>query len=387
MMVGRESLVRRDDDGVAEAAALALSVLAARGARGVLGLLRERSVAEVWGASRGELLNWSGGRSWVDRFVKLRDEIARAETRRPILAPGCSFVSHGSPGYPMCLLELDTPPAGLYLRGDPAALVALHELPRVTIVGTRRSSAYGLAATAGIAGAFTRRGVCVLSGLALGIDGRAHRAVLDHGGLTVAILGCGVDVVYPRRHRELYSRMTREGALMSEYPPGTPPAPWTFPERNRLLAALGDAVVVVEAPARSGALITAERAMELGREVFAVPGPILSGGSDGCNRLIYDGAGICLEPEGLVEDYVRLTRMERREREPRAGHGWRGGGAFEHPDPVRRAVLGALRGGASNVDDISREARLSLSEAAAMLSLLELDASVRRCGPGRYVVA
>lgn len=386
-MIGGRSPLRRQNGDEAEVAAMRLSVLAARGARGVLGLLRQRTVVEVWEASRGELLNWSGGRPWVDRFVVLRDEIAGAEPRRPILSPGCSFVPHGSPGYPMCLLELDAPPAGLYLRGDPAALVALHELPRVTIVGTRRSSAYGLAAAAEIAGAFTRRGVCVLSGLALGTDGRAHRAVLDHGGLTVAILGCGVDVVYPRRHRELYSRIAREGALISEYPPGTPPAPWTFPERNRLLAALGDAAVVVEAPARSGALITAERAMELGREVFAVPGPILSGGSDGCNRLIYDGAGICLEPEGLVEDYLRLTRMERREREPRAGRGWRGGEASEPSDPARRAVLGALRGGASNVDDVARVARLSLREAAAALSLLELDASVRRCGPGRYVVA
>lgn len=371
----------------AEAAALRLSVLTTRGARGVLELLRERTVIEVWEATRAELVQWSEGRRWVDRYVALREEIA-AERPRAVPSPeGCAFVPHGGRGYPGCLLELDTPPAGLFVRGDPAALVALHELPRVTVVGTRRSSAYGLTATTQIAGAFADKGICVLSGLALGTDGRAHRAVLERSGVTIAVLGCGADVVYPRRHRDLYARMLREGGIVSEYPPGTPPAPWTFPERNRILAALSDAVVVTEAPLRSGALITAERAMELGREVFAVPGPILGGGSDGCNRLIYDGANVGVDPETLVEDFLRLTRMERRERVPHPG-GIRRGGApgGEHPDPARGSVLRALSIGPQCIDDVARSARLSLREAAATLSMLELDASVRRCGPGRYTL-
>lgn len=377
----------RRHDAAAEMAALRLSALTARGARGVLGLLRERSVVEVWEADRAQLIEWSGGRPWVDRFLCLREESAALGPPSRSPAPTWSFVAHGAPGYPPCLLDLDAPPAGLYLRGDAAALVAFHELPRVAVVGTRRASSYGLAAAAEIAGVFARSGVCVLSGLALGVDGRAHRAALEGRGLTVAVLGCGIDVVYPRRHRDLYSRVERGGALISEYPPGTLPTPWAFPERNRLLAALSDAVVVVEAPLRSGALITAERAMELGREVFAVPGPILGGGSDGCNRLIYDGAGIVLDPDDLVEEFLRLTRMERREREPRRGAGWREVVAVATPDPARSAVLEALQGGAACVEEVVRATMLSPRDAAATLSLLELDSSVRRCSSGRYVLA
>lgn len=373
--------------GATEDAALRLSILTTRGAKGVLELLRERTVLEVWEASRAELVRWSNGRPWVNRFIVLRDELCKAEAQPPLSALGCSFVPHGSRAYSPRLLELDAPPAGLYLLGDPVALVAFHEVPRVTIVGTRKASAYGLTAATALAVAFAQRGVCVLSGLALGIDGRVHRATLERKGLTVGVLGCGVDVVYPRRHRDLHQRLAREGGLISEYPPGAPPAPWTFPERNRLLAALSDAVVVVEAPERSGALITAEMAMELGREVFAVPGPIGGGESAGCNRLIYDGAGICLDAESLVEDFLRLTRMERRARKPRVDGRWRGEQASaESSDPARSSVLEALRGGAQRVEDVARSAGLSLREASAALSLLELDASVRRCGPGAYVL-
>lgn len=370
----------------AHEAAHRLSLLAARGARGCLELLREHTVEEVWGAGKGELVRWSRGRPWVERFVVLRAELAASAPAAPGLRNGVSFIGHGEAGYPECLTELDAPPAGLYVRGDPHALVGLHELPRVTIVGTRRASAYGLAAADRIAASFARAGVAVLSGLALGIDGRVHRAALEGDGLTVGVLGCGVDVVYPRRHHDLFARVADAGALFSEYPPGTPPAPWAFPERNRLLAALGDAVIVVEAPERSGALITAERALELGREVFGVPGPILGGTSDGCNRLIHDGANVCLDADSVVEDFLRLTRMERRERRARPGPFWRNGTAAPDPDPARRSVLQALTGGPLYVDEVARATGLSPTDASAALSLLELDASVRRCGPGRYAL-
>ena len=239
---------------------------------------------------------------------------------------GLRFVAFGTPGYVGALARLRTRRPGL--RGGRRGLLdALETRPRVTIAGTRKPTRYGMVVAARLAAAFAVRGVCVLSGLALGIDGRAHRAALDAGGLTAAVLGCGADVVYPRRHRELYERIVSDGVILSEYGPGSAPTAWSFPERNRLLAALGDAVVVVEAPARSGALITAHRAMDLGKDVFAVPGPSPRE-SDGCNRLIYDGAIPCLAPDEVVEDFLRVTRMEE-------------GAASPHPRRQKMSVAGS----------------------------------------------
>ncbi len=185
----------------------------------------------------------------------------------------------------------------------------------MTIVGTRRATPYGLRATEAFASAFAAAGVAVVSGMALGIDGRAHQAALDAGGLTVAVLGCGADVVYPQRHRGLYESISEDGVVLSELPPGTPPARWTFPHRNRLLAALGDAVLVTEGSRTSGALQTAGWALELGRPVFAVPGPIAMDCHEGCNRLLYDGAGPALDP--WVDGGGLPSANKNRERERR----------------------------------------------------------------------
>ncbi len=277
------------------------------------------------------------------------------------------------------------PPAGLYMAGDVAALDVLEARPRVTIVGTRKPTRYGMVVAARLAAAFAVRGVCVLSGLALGIDGRAHRAALDAGGITAAVLGCGADVVYPRCHRALYEKIVSHGVVFSEYAPGFAPTAWSFPERNRLLAALGDAVVVVEAPARSGALITVQRAMELGSDVFAVPGPITTRESDGCNRLIYDGATPCLAPDEVVEDFLRVTRMERGNREPAAAAARTDEGG-KGSDSTQRLVILALAAGEQTVDDVARAAGLSVREASVALATLEMGGEIVSCGPGRYAM-
>ena len=205
----------------------------------------------------------------------------------------------GGLGYPQLLAQLHDPPARLWLRGAPADVLAR---AAVAVVGARTCSAYGAQVTRALARELAAAGLVIVSGLARGIDGEAHRGALDAGGVTVAVLGCGIDRDYPARHAELARRLVEAGGLVvSEYEPGVEPAPWRFPARNRIIAGLALATVVVEARERSGALITADFALELGREVFAVPGEITSSLAAGTNRLIRQGAAPLLEVEDVLE--------------------------------------------------------------------------------------
>lgn len=192
------------------------------------------------------------------------------------------------PRYPAQLLELLDPPPLLFARGR----LELLERPSLAIVGTRRPTTYGRDAARALAAGVSNAGVVVVSGMARGIDGEAHGAALAGG--TIGVLGCGIDVVYPREHARLFEEVASRGLLLSEFPPGTPPRQYHFPQRNRIIAALSLGVLVVEASRDSGSLITAEHALDLGREVLAVPGPIGRESSVGSNELIRDGAALVL---------------------------------------------------------------------------------------------
>ena len=197
----------------------------------------------------------------------------------------------GDEGYPPALLDLRSPPRVLWAIGDIATLKS----PVVAIVGTRKATPYGVRATREIAGALARAGACVVSGMARGIDGTAHIAALDVRGRTVAVLGTGVDIAYPAGHRPLHARIREHGLLLSEEVPGAHAGPGSFPRRNRLIAALASITIVVEAGVKSGANITATHALELGRTVAAVPGPIDAPQSAGSNALLRDGATVIAE--------------------------------------------------------------------------------------------
>lgn len=226
------------------------------------------------------------------REVVTVDGGARAAT---LAALGVSFVERGGPGYPARLAGLPDAPPWLFLRGRlPAA-------PGVSVVGSRHASRYGLEVAGLVGAAVGAAGWTVVSGLAAGVDGAAHRGCLEADGTGVAVLGSGIDVWYPGRHRELGERLLAGGgAVVSEFPPGTPPEPWRFPCRNRIVSGLADAVVVVEAAVRSGALITARLALEQGAEVLAVPGDIDRPTSAGTNLLLRDGAHPVLSAEDLI---------------------------------------------------------------------------------------
>jgi DNA processing protein len=268
--------------------------------------------------------------------------------------------------FPPLLAQLHDPPAQLYIRGDLDALVQ----PAVAVVGARSCSAYGAQVARRLANELAGAGVTVVSGLARGIDGEAHRGALEVGGRTVAVLGCGIDRDYPRSNAELAARIRAQGAVVSEYPPGVEPAPWRFPARNRIIAGLCLSTVVVEARERSGALITADFALELGRDVFAVPGEITAALSAGTNDLLRQGAAPMLSPRDVLAAIGLEPQVVSRPRVSEAAG----------------ALLTLLADGSCAADELARRAALPSGIVAAALVELELAGVVRE-GEGIYRVS
>ena len=269
--------------------------------------------------------------------------------------------------YPAALRELYDPPPVLFTRGDPAAIAP----PACAIVGTRRATAYGERVTRDLATALARAGVSVLSGMARGIDGTAHRAALDAGGRSAAVLGTGVDLAYPAAHAPLHARLAEHGLLISEELPGDRASAGSFPKRNRILAALAQVTIVVEAPRRSGALITAEHALDLHRPIAAVPGPIDAPVCAGSNQLLRDGAVLIAE----VDDVLALFGLAKpaAKRDP------------ELVDAAERAVWGALAEGAASLDELCARAALPARECVAAVSALEIRGVIECALTGEIV--
>jgi DNA processing protein len=375
-----------------EVAALGLAWCGLSADSCLLALLKDAGPLAIWMASERRLLAWGVGAQAARSFVEGRPHFAAAEAAALLSQREMRFIAFTSSLYPKELCDLEHPPAGLFVRGPSRSWNELLNAPRITIVGTRKASSEGLRTVEAFVRGFCARGISVISGMALGIDARAHTAALAVAGSTVAVLGCGADVVYPRSHGWLYAKLAETGAVASELPPGSPPTRWQFPRRNRLLAALGDAVLVVEGSITSGALQTAKWALELGRPVFSVPGSIFKEGSQGCNALLYEGATPALSPEVTVEDFLRETRMERRGREAtgtvRAASGEQLalslGGVTE---PGSRQVLEALTAGPANVDGLVALTGLAVREVCVALGQLEVGGAIRRGGPGIYLRA
>jgi DNA processing protein len=218
----------------------------------------------------------------------------------------CRFLIRGSPDYPPILEEIYNPPLVLYARGKQEALA----LPGISIVGTRRPTVYGLQMAQGLANDLGSRRICIISGLARGIDAAAHRGCIEGGGYTIAVLGCGIDIVYPREHRQLTKQVLENGLLLSEFPPGTSPTPQNFPVRNRIISGLALGTIIIEASEYSGSLITARLAMEQNREVFGLPGNLTSPQSFGPNFLIKQGAKLVQSWRDVVEELPAEIRQD-----------------------------------------------------------------------------
>ncbi len=262
-----------------------------------------------------------------------------------LLKKGIDLYPASDPLYPERLAHIPDRPEAIYVKGR----LPGKDVPAAAVIGARVCSAYGAFLAEQFAAAFAEAGVCVISGLARGIDGIGQRAALQRGGTTCAVLGCGPDICYPPENRQIYEAAVRHGAVISEYPPGTAPKAGLFPQRNRIISGLSDLILVIEAREKSGTLITVDMALEQGREVRAVPGRITDELSRGCNRLIWQGAAPALSPAQLLEEMRRLLPVFRDAgrgketcREEQAGQGEAAPLSQEENGGLRAAALRSL---------------------------------------------
>lgn len=230
------------------------------------------------------------------------------ERYEKLLKSKTDFLSWGNPRYPIRLRQIPDAPYGLFLRGR----LPEDEILAVAVIGARECSEYGRYVAQEMGDLLGREGICLISGMARGIDGISQKAALNAGGFSCAVLGCGVDICYPASNKNLYQCLEEQGGILSLYSPGTLPQAGFFPSRNRIVSGMADAVVVVEARQKSGTLITVDMALEQGREVFAVPGRLTDRLSDGCNKLLKQGAGVVLSPEDFIMELAELFPLKKR---------------------------------------------------------------------------
>ena len=307
-------------------------------------------------------------------FLRKPDERAIEADLEWLRASGARLVLWGEDDYPRQLAVISGSPAALYVLGDAAVLQA----PQLAMVGARGASPLGLAIARELAGALTLSGLTITSGLAAGIDAASHEGALGAGGRAVAVLGTGLDRTYPPQNARLAERVRAAGALVSEFPPGTGPQRYNFPRRNRVISGLALGTLVVEAAAKSGSLITAERALEQGKEVFAVPGSILSPLSFGCHKLIREGAHLVAGPDDVLAGL-------------QFHHGYqtlaaRGPGAREGVplDKEYEMLLDALGFEPATIDTLVARCGLSGESIASMLLILELEGRIAPYPGGLY---
>jgi len=342
-----------------------------------IGAVRTRTLLDVfgdvqtaWQASAEQLRAAGLSQKIVQNLVQLRADVSLEHIWEQIQADDVQVLTWDDDDYPERLREFTNAPPVLYIRGTllPADAWA------VAIVGTRRSTAYGRQITDETARTLAQSGVTIISGLARGIDAVAHQAALDAGGRTIAVLGCGVDRIYPPEHRSLAQKIIANGALISDYPIGTPPEAYNFPPRNRIISGLSMATVVVEAGLRSGALITADFAVEQGRDVFAVPGHVTAPQSKGPNRLIRDGAHPLLDPKDILE-VLEMTMIT----EHQAAR------SVLPADALEAQLFDILDLEPVHVDEIRARSDFSIEQVTSTLAIMELKGMVRQVGGMRYL--
>jgi len=330
------------------------------------------SLQDAWKAPEGELKQAGLDSRSIDALVTLRPRIfldAEMERlhRHKVKALACEDLC-----YPAKLKEIYDYPPVLYVRGN----LPVQDEPCLAVVGTRRPTIYGRQVTEEIVADLARSKIAIVSGLARGIDSVAHRAALDTGGKTIAVFASGLDIVYPGENAKLAQSIMEHGALVSEYPLGVRPKAENFPLRNRIMSGLSLGVLVVEAGERSGALITAHQAVEQNREVFAVPGSIISLASKGTNRLIQEGAKLVCNYADILEELnltIVVQQMEIKE--------------FSPADEVESAILKQLTPEPSHIDEICRRSGLPMPEVSSTLAMLELKGIAKQVGNMNYVLA
>lgn len=329
------------------------------------------SMEAAWHADSVQLRRVLGNRERaLATLIHKRGSIDIGKVMDKLERDGVSVVTMIEDGYPRLLQEIAAPPPVLFYKGTFLETDAM----AVAIVGTRRSTAYGREMATSIATGLARAGITVVSGLATGIDGHAHRAAIEGGGRTFAVLGSGIYDIYPREHGGLSRQIASQGALISDNLPDAKPDRWNFPARNRIISGLSLGVVVVEAPEKSGALITVDFAADQGRDVFAVPGPANASASAGCLRIIRDGARMVRSAEDVIEDLRLHTDAQPVE--------------VQQPlllDDEQRLVLNVLTSQPQHIDEVVETSGMGLPVVSGALLTLELSQLVRNLGAQYYV--
>ncbi|MFA5134311.1 MAG: DNA-processing protein DprA [Patescibacteria group bacterium] len=327
----------------------------------------------AWNAAAAELVKRGIQPQYARTIVEQRNSVDPELLQRTVEDSGQTIITIQDERYPALLKEIHSPPALLYIRGT----LPPDGVPALAVVGTRRTSPYGRTITPRLVGDLARAGITIVSGLALGIDALAHRAALDAGGTTAAVLGCGLDTVYPRTNINLACSIIEQGGcLLSEYPPGTEPLRGHFPARNRIIAGLSKAVLVIEGADDSGSLITARCALDQNRDVLAVPGNITSARSRGPNALIKMGAALIMDTEDVLNALgVEANTPTGQQCAPKL-------------DTDEEKILwDLLSSGPLHIDEINRMCKLNTSTINATLSMLEVKGAVQHLGGMRYTQA
>lgn len=325
-------------------------------------------ISRAWGASASELRSVLPD-ALASELMDVRSRIDVAALFEQTTRNGIRVTCLADDDYPSLLREVPSPPPVLFYRGQ----LIETDHTAVAIVGTRKATAYGREMAYRMAFDLAQAGVTIVSGLALGIDGAAHRAALEAGGRTIAVLGSGIDVIYPGTHRDLARKIEAQGAVVTDYPPGTPPDRFNFPPRNRIISGLSRGVVVIEAPERSGALITVDFAAEQGRDAFAVPGPVHAPASAGCLRILREGATLVRNADDVLED-LHIRHLETQQPPPSTA---------SLSDDERR-LLSVLTSQPQHIDDIAEAISKSVGEVSGELMMLELQGQVHSAGNGYY---
>jgi len=330
------------------------------------------SVEIAWQAPVDALSSAGLGQKIIENLVRIRQDVNLEGLLTGIQKQGIQVITWDDPIYPRRLKDIDQPPPVLYMRGT----IKMEDEWSVSIVGTRRATAYGRQIAEELAAYLSRNGITVVSGLARGIDSFAHQATIRAGGRTLAVLGSGVDRIYPPEHVRLAEEIVENGALLSDYPLGTPPDSINFPPRNRIISGLSLATVVVEAGETSGAIITATFAVEQGRDVFAVPGNIHAVQSKGTNNLIQQGARPLLKFEDVLE--VLHLQQVQEHREARR----------QFPmDKIEATIMHILGPEPLHIDEIGAQSGLPINKVSATLALMELKGMVYQVGGMSYIAA
>ena len=329
------------------------------------------TMEHAWKASAGELKRAGLDSKTVDNIVNFRPRIAPDEEMDSLKRYKVKVLTCDSTAYPQRLKEIYDYPPVLYVRGT---LLPEDECC-LAVVGTRRATVYGRQVTEELVTDLARNGITIVSGLAKGIDSIAHRAALEAGARTIAVFGCGLDIVYPAENAKLAREIMEHGALISEYPLGTKPKADNFPRRNRIMSGLSLGVLVIEAGESSGALITANQALEQNREVFAVPGSILSPASRGTNHLIQEGAKLVRNYVDILEELnlaMMAQQLEMKELLP--------------VDETESLLLKQLSREPTHIDDICRHSGLATALVSSALTMMELKGMVKQVGGMNYVL-